>query len=63
MWITGLRFVLRDGKKILQCRGIESLGFDSYEGRIGLGQIIDWQDVPLEEETYAPAPEPESIPY
>lgn len=51
--ITGLRFVERDGKRILQACGRDILGFSNYENpdAIGLGAWIEWQDVPLVEAT------------
>ena len=48
MFITGLRFINREGRNILQCCGREILGYDDSEARIGLGQNVDWQDVEFE---------------
>lgn len=53
--ITGLRFVKRDGKNILQATGREILGYNDNEYQIGLGQWVEWSDVPLVE--LPPTPE------
>lgn len=45
--ITGLRFVVKDGRKILQATGREVLGYNDSENVIGLGQWVEWTDVPL----------------
>lgn len=45
--ITGLRFVEKDGRKMLQATGREILGFNDCDHQIGLGQWVEWTDVPL----------------
>lgn len=53
--ITDLRFILKDGKRILQFKSLEILGYDG-DGHIGIAahQSSDkWQDVPLIEEEEA----------
>lgn len=51
--ITDLRFIQKDGKKILQFKSMNILGFDG-DGNIGVSAHENsdkWQDVPFIEET------------
>lgn len=41
-----LRFIMRDGKKILQ----QSTGYVVDNNGVITGEVLDWQDVPLVEE-------------
>jgi hypothetical protein len=49
--ITNLRFIMRDGKKILQQLGPASTGEIDEDGYLKWDmQDMKWQDVPLEED-------------